>query len=52
MTKERIQELLDHVRTLMGSDKQSGRLYALELKTDLETLLEEKLKNAEAVLRL
>ena len=39
MTQERLEELLSHVRILMGADKQSGRLYALDLKTDLEGLL-------------
>ena len=41
MTKERLEELIAHIRVLMKSDEQSGRLPALELKQDIESLLEE-----------
>jgi hypothetical protein len=43
MTKDRLEELLAHVRALKSADKQAGRLHALDVLQDIESILE-KLK--------
>ena len=40
MSKERLQELLGHIQALRSADKLAGRLYAEELKAEIEDLLQ------------
>jgi hypothetical protein len=45
--KERLQELVRHIRVLRMADERSGRLLAMELKEDIEALLEDCISKAD-----